>query len=169
MEGYQIIKELYQSGRFKHIYLIGGAAANLHILHRGLQISQDLISDFDVEIYSNGNYGSEEVSRVISTMKEILCHHRCQFPEESEYSSITKVKIDGLDFDFFINEIDPERIQIVDGIPVYHVEDLVAEYSRNIIAFEKDIASTRQQYSDEDLSYLEGKRDRYRKRLALLA
>lgn len=104
---------------------------------------------------------------MISTLREVLKHHQCQFPEE--VSSIISVKIDSLDFDFFINEDTAERTQIIDGIPVLHIEDLIDEYRKNIIGIEDDLAYVARHPELPKEVYLEGKRDRYRKRLTLLA
>ncbi len=167
MEGIPIVREIIQSKRFEYVTLIGDSAANMHILHHGRELPKDLVSDYDIEIYTNGNHGQEEASRVVSILKEILHNHEYQFPEEDEITSITRAKIDGLDFNFFINECGFEGAQKIDGIPVRDIKDLRHGYEHYIHALTYSMEKhLNEAYS---ISYLKEKMDSYCRRLELLA
>lgn len=156
--GLDILREINNSREFDHIKLIGGNAVNFHILNKHNYIPDHLITDFDVEIYTNGNYNVKEPERVMNKIKDILVRY-----DIKQYNEF-KFLINDIEFDFFINEIEPKKSVIIDDIHVISYNGALEQCRISIRDFEIELEYQPKTEND----YIKEKLKRYRIRYLML-
>lgn len=155
-----IVKDIVDSDRFLHVYLVGDAAADIHIAHRGLGPVDDPSRIYVLEIGTNLEESNHEAQRVASILKDILQNHTYVIPER--VAPLSHAEIDGLQFDIFVNTAHEDVVYVVDGIPVLSVDGILKEYMGVVRDLEIEVSY------DNGNTELIKKLDMCKKRMALL-
>lgn len=156
-QGLDIIRKLYFSKQFRYIYLYGGNAVNFYISND--KLTKDIISDFDINIYTNGNYDKNECDNVFNKIKNILKDYNIKLIKDQQ--SIKQVTINNIEFDFFINECEPENYTIINDVPIIVRNDAICLMNSMIKNLQEDL-----DYGEDE--YLRKKLNRYMERKSSL-
>ncbi len=173
MDNYlDIIRLLSENKNFDYVLLVGGGAVNCHIEKKTGMLPDKLITNYDIEIYKNFIYNSQNTKQLKNEIIEII-KNKYKYKLISDIGDLI-IKIDNVRYTFTITNYSNYHYDEIFGIKVQKLDILKESMAHNIYNIKNDIKNlindygNNYQYANKEINILNDKLLIYHMRLELL-